>query len=113
MFQTNCKNCGAPLRNYRCEYCGTEYREDPITKTVVIKSQPVGVIPLGAEVRIKMRHMEMIPEEEREKLILEELTNSISKKVAKYISLQKETDIRNLEYRYRGTIRVLDDSFRF
>lgn len=22
---TNCKNCGAPLSNYICEYCGTNY----------------------------------------------------------------------------------------
>lgn len=22
---TNCKNCGAPLTSYKCEYCGTEY----------------------------------------------------------------------------------------
>lgn len=22
---TNCKNCGAPLHNYKCDYCGTEY----------------------------------------------------------------------------------------
>lgn len=22
---TNCKNCGAPLKKSKCEYCGTEY----------------------------------------------------------------------------------------
>ena len=22
---TNCKNCGAPLRYSKCEYCGTDY----------------------------------------------------------------------------------------
>lgn len=22
---TNCKNCGAPLHDHICEYCGTEY----------------------------------------------------------------------------------------
>lgn len=22
---TNCKNCGAPITNGKCEYCGTEY----------------------------------------------------------------------------------------
>ena len=22
---TNCENCGAVLRDYKCEYCGTEY----------------------------------------------------------------------------------------
>lgn len=22
---TNCKNCGAPLKSHKCEYCGTNY----------------------------------------------------------------------------------------
>lgn len=26
---TNCKNCGAPLRSYECEYCGTRYMDYP------------------------------------------------------------------------------------
>jgi hypothetical protein len=25
----NCKNCGAPLRGGKCEYCGTEYDAPP------------------------------------------------------------------------------------
>lgn len=25
MGLTNCKNCGAPLENYKCNYCGSEY----------------------------------------------------------------------------------------
>ena len=24
--KTNCKNCGAPLEDGKCKYCGTEYR---------------------------------------------------------------------------------------
>lgn len=27
MSETNCKNCGAPLKGGRCEYCGTEKPE--------------------------------------------------------------------------------------
>jgi len=26
---TNCKNCGAPLHNGKCEYCGSEYEFVP------------------------------------------------------------------------------------
>lgn len=22
---TNCRNCGAPMKGYKCEYCGTRY----------------------------------------------------------------------------------------
>jgi hypothetical protein len=25
MSDTNCRNCGAPLKNSKCEYCGSEY----------------------------------------------------------------------------------------
>ena len=27
-LKTNCINCGAPLHNEKCEYCGTEYHLD-------------------------------------------------------------------------------------
>lgn len=30
MTQTNCINCGAPLKNQKCEYCGTEYYLDTL-----------------------------------------------------------------------------------
>lgn len=23
-YSSNCKNCGAPMRNHKCDYCGTE-----------------------------------------------------------------------------------------
>lgn len=26
-MMSNCKNCGAPIHNGKCEYCGTEYPE--------------------------------------------------------------------------------------
>ena len=26
---TNCKNCGAPLKGGKCEYCSTEYADSP------------------------------------------------------------------------------------
>ena len=25
MSETNCKNCGAPIKHGKCDYCGTEY----------------------------------------------------------------------------------------
>jgi len=30
MIRTNCINCGAPLKNGKCEYCGTEYHLDSL-----------------------------------------------------------------------------------
>ena len=31
MPDSNCRNCGAPVKGNRCEYCGTEY---PDTKEI-------------------------------------------------------------------------------
>lgn len=28
MRDTNCRNCGAPVKGNRCEYCGTEYGDE-------------------------------------------------------------------------------------
>ena len=28
MPDTNCRNCGAPIKENRCEYCGTEYHAE-------------------------------------------------------------------------------------
>lgn len=43
----NCKNCGAPLKSSKCEYCGTEYRTfgglEGWKGTVTINGEPVEV----------------------------------------------------------------------
>ena len=35
----NCKNCGAPLRGGKCEYCGTEYEAAPRRGGVFLKDR--------------------------------------------------------------------------
>lgn len=43
---TNCKNCGAPLKDMKCEYCGTEYDYIPSIGSMerVIKININGVV---------------------------------------------------------------------
>lgn len=43
---TNCKNCGAPLKDMKCEYCGTEYDYIPSIDSMeqVIKINIHGVV---------------------------------------------------------------------
>lgn len=40
---TNCKNCGAPLRDMQCDYCGTDYR-DPWER-IRVKEQKIIISP--------------------------------------------------------------------
>ena len=57
MPDSNCRNCGAPIKGNRCEYCGTEYpdeRESYIHMTA--NSIRVGVVV--ADRLEKIRRME-------------------------------------------------------
>ena len=33
--ETNCPNCGAPLKSGKCEYCGTEKEQKPKTRLLI------------------------------------------------------------------------------
>ena len=46
MIRTNCINCGAPLKNGKCEYCGTEYHLDSLGQ---VKEYKVKVNIMGQE----------------------------------------------------------------
>lgn len=60
---TNCKNCGAPLVNGKCEYCETEYsRKDEITLHV-----DYGCIDVQA-ISNAVRNSFLTPNEARERL---------------------------------------------
>ena len=36
----NCENCGAPLKNGKCEYCGTE-QEKTVESSIVITADHI------------------------------------------------------------------------
>lgn len=61
MYQTNCKNCGAPLKYdnskiIKCEYCGTEYHKDIYGK---IEEYYVTLEILGKKRRFYINDMEI------------------------------------------------------
>lgn len=42
MPDTNCRNCGAPVKGNRCEYCGTEYH-DKIENYIHITADSISI----------------------------------------------------------------------
>lgn len=49
MRETNCKNCGAPLKSGKCEYCGTEHFEEAMTESYI--SVTMNEIRIGTVVK--------------------------------------------------------------
>lgn len=52
---TNCKNCGAPLKTNRCEYCGTVYEG---TNRVVLENWRGKVVINGEEMEVYVSQVE-------------------------------------------------------
>ena len=44
---TNCVNCGAVLTGKKCEYCGTEYREENLIVAKFSKNGMVGKLKIN------------------------------------------------------------------
>lgn len=44
---TSCKNCGAPITNYKCEYCGADY----------LKSDIADMLSHNSECVVEYRHI--------------------------------------------------------
>ena len=36
---TNCTNCGAPIKSYKCEYCDTIFDRDDRVQTIIMDTR--------------------------------------------------------------------------
>lgn len=61
-MSTNCKNCGAPLVNGKCEYCRTEYSCRDEEVTLYADNMPI----------VTLYHNSLLTPNEARKLIFKE-----------------------------------------
>lgn len=104
----NCKNCGAPLVDYKCEYCGAEYA--PSYEMICIESPKVE--RLRAEVRVP-RYDQYRFGDDLSKYTIERLTHELAKGLAAFMKIQAEQDYRLDATIIRGEVRVVPPDFRF
>lgn len=57
MPDTNCRNCGAPIKGNRCEYCGTEY-PDKYESYITMTASGIRIGVVVADRLEKIRKME-------------------------------------------------------
>lgn len=104
----NCTNCGAPLKNWKCEYCGAEYA--PSYEMICIESPKVE--RLRAEV-IVPRYDQYRFGDDLSKCTIDRLTHELAKGLAAFMKIQAEQDYRLDATIIRGEVRVVPPDFRF
>ena len=115
MKKLACINCGAPINphNLKCEYCGTQYRDECGDGRIRIHSYSPDVVVLRSQVAIDNYAIRRCPVEDVAKFTTKELTLSLAEALAPYIVMETERDPFSMTQIVRGTIRVLDPSFKF
>lgn len=113
MMVTNCPNCGAVLKNNRCEYCGAVFNtetKDDLIKFIPIH-KPCKVFRAGFEIPHEM--ISSLGEEETSKLTINELARSLADAIAPMMDLRTEYDPAHNSQHIVGTIRVIEPDYRF
>ena len=106
---TNCKNCGAPLVNGRCEYCGAVYAE---RNNLIIRVEDPRVETIRAQVSIPREIMRQFPDEVAERS-LNALARELADGLKGFMRLESEQEPYSEYQIIRGTVRVIPPSFGF
>lgn len=110
-----CKCCGGRVNvaNMRCDYCGTEYRDESLKRIQITQVRP-GEHVIRAQVELSLDHMTYDPEGARD-YTLRELRNQLADGLLGYM---KVTTAENFSPRcferteiIRGEVRVIDPMF--
>lgn len=98
----NCVNCGAPLHSHKCEYCGTEYEFDNMTKYVVETSN-IEFNTLSVETSIPLEYGTLEGIECRMK---QDIAKRMTDSILEYTEYETWLDPRKLEQVLRARVKV-------
>ena len=119
LAELKCTNCGAPLRNagndeYRCEHCGALYKVEgnPYDYRVIAIEHP-HVHTLRSQVRIDEDDAIRYGEEYVARRAVDAMRHSMVEQLTDFLRLDKTHDPFTNSIMIRGTIRVVEPSFRF
>lgn len=103
---TNCKQCGAPLHGYKCDYCGTEYKDKFIPHfRVDYCEHPVET--LACRVEFPMVAMRVGNEEEIIGHIKSDMAYQISKKLVDYMDVETWIEPKEMIQVFGGRVKVV------
>ena len=107
---TNCKNCGAPLRDMRCDYCSTDYRQPyermPRQNIKIYHTGTKTVAALIAIPRDELKHGDSRLLEQRAK---RNVINNLVEQVANYIDFDTWENPETQEIMYGARLKIVED----
>lgn len=119
MRELKCTNCGAPLhyeaRNeYRCEHCGALYKvEDCDHGYQVIAVEHPQVRTFKAVSFVRQEDVDRYGEDFMSRQVAEKMKHSLAEQLVDFMRLERSYDPYEKAVMIRGTIRVVEPSFRF
>ena len=104
MYKSNCKNCGAPLKQHlrECEYCGTENPNFNVLKIETYYNYP---ITLHAAKCVEAEAFDRYPKDVT-RYLMNELSNDITKEIMNYVDVEREFDQKTYQYIFRARLKV-------
>lgn len=100
----NCKNCGAPVHGYKCDYCGTEYPELRYSAPIVIQRTPADYQTLACKVVLDDR---MLGLPGIENYVKQEMARKMSERLVEVMDIETWLDPARLQQVFGGRITVL------
>lgn len=103
---TNCKQCGAPLHDDKCDYCGADYR-DKISPQFRVDCYEHPVTTLACRVEFPMVAMSVGNKEEIIGYIKSDMAYQISKKLVDYMDVETWIEPKELTQVFGGRVKVV------
>ena len=102
---TNCKNCGAPIKNGHCSYCGADYNEQIPQMFIRVDRRPVEVIK--AQANLDMNFMHSVGLEEASAIAVREIANKLAEGIIPFMEIETEYRPQFMTRTFTGKIRIV------
>ena len=111
-MRTNCKNCGAPLHNGRCDYCGTEYETPMPTHRINFNVVHAKTETLSCVTSVPLYILRNGNEAEVADVVKHEAARKMAEELVKYMDVETWLKPETLEQMFGCRVKVVDERWR-
>lgn len=114
MKKMQCSNCGGRInpRTYRCEYCGTQYR-DEIDQVVRVETYTNPIRVYKSQMMVNDYEMNAVGHEEIARFAVNNLARNLADAIAENMEVETTYDPRLMSHRMTAKIRIVEPKYLF